>query len=151
MVSLHLVDCGNCSFLPPLGQLCCLRELYIAQMKQIEHVGYEFYESNVEPFKSLEILQFEVMLDWRKWPAFADEGGFPSLQKLRIHECPKLATNLPNHLPFLVNLHIIECRELKFFHPNGRNQMSSTLENLHIMSSCDELESFSLSCFTNIV
>ncbi|XP_022764398.1 putative disease resistance RPP13-like protein 1 isoform X2 [Durio zibethinus] len=150
MVSLHLFDCGNCSLLPPLGQLPRLKELYISKMKQIEHVGSAFCGSNVEPFKSLEILKFEEMPNWRNWLDFT-EGGFPSLQELTIHNCPKLMGNLPNHLPSLVKLHIIKCRELTFLDPNRTNQMCSTLERLHIMSSCDDLKLFPLDRFPNLV
>ncbi|KAK6233454.1 hypothetical protein QUC31_005860 [Theobroma cacao] len=87
---------------------------------------------------------------WQEWLPSSNEGGFPSLQELTVYNCSKLAGNLPNHLPSLVKLHIIECRKLKFFHPNGRNQYSK-LEHLHIRSSCCDLETFSLDCFTRLV
>ncbi|EOY20016.1 NB-ARC domain-containing disease resistance protein, putative [Theobroma cacao] len=150
MVSLHLVDCENCSSLPPLGQLPCLQELYIVRMRRLRCVGSEFYGSNLKPFRSLEILQFETMPYWQEWLPSSNEGGFPSLQELTVYNCSKLAGNLPNHLPSLVKLHIIECRKLKFFHPNGRNQYSK-LEHLHIRSSCCDLETFSFDCFTRLV
>ena len=41
--SLKLWGCGNCSTLPPLGQLPCLKLLEISDMKGVVRVGGEFY------------------------------------------------------------------------------------------------------------
>ncbi|XVF24393.1 hypothetical protein REPUB_Repub13aG0124100 [Reevesia pubescens] len=150
MVCLHLVDCENCASLPPLGNLPCLKELHIVQMQGLRSLGPEFYGNNLRPFRSLEILRFEGMPYWRDWLPFADGGGFPSLQELTLHRCRQLVGNLPNHLPSLIKLHIIECRELNFLQPNGRN-LYSTLEHLHIRSSCNGLQTFWLGHLARLV
>ncbi|KAL7205928.1 hypothetical protein ACSBR2_018778 [Camellia fascicularis] len=43
MAKLSLDDCGNCAFLPPLGQLPYLKKLYTKGMSVLKHVGCEFY------------------------------------------------------------------------------------------------------------
>ncbi|KAL7233365.1 hypothetical protein ACSBR1_017065 [Camellia fascicularis] len=51
MADLHLDNCGNCAFLPPLGQLPSLKKLYIKGMRVLKHVGCEFYgQGGVQPF-----------------------------------------------------------------------------------------------------
>ncbi|KAF7138953.1 hypothetical protein RHSIM_Rhsim07G0209500 [Rhododendron simsii] len=114
MVSLCLVNCENCFFLPPLGQMPSLKELSIERMQGITSVGREFYgESGSlrKPFQSLEILHFEKMTEWVDW-CILDAGEFSRLQKLEVIECPKLFEHLPTNLPSLVVLGIEDCPEL---------------------------------------
>ncbi|EOY20018.1 NB-ARC domain-containing disease resistance protein, putative [Theobroma cacao] len=146
--SLQLVDCGNCSSLPSLGQLPSLKELHIVRMKVVQEVGDEFYGNDVLPFKSLETLLFRGMLDWQRWLPFKD-GAFPSLQQLIVHKCPKLTGCLPSLLPSLVTLDIYECKKLEFLHPNGTNQYSA-LERLYIRKSCEDLISLPLGSLTKL-
>ncbi|XP_022764824.1 putative disease resistance RPP13-like protein 1 [Durio zibethinus] len=145
---LQLVDCGNCSSLPPLGQLPSLKELHILRMKGVQQIGHEFYGNDVLPFRSLETLQFRGMLDWQQWLPLKD-GAFPSLQQLIVHKCPNLTGCLSWLLPSLVTLDIYECRKLQLLHQNGVNQHSA-LEHLYIRKSCDDLKSFPLSSFTKL-
>ncbi|CBI23837.3 unnamed protein product, partial [Vitis vinifera] len=43
----------------------------------------------------------------------ADQGGeFPRLKELYIERCPKLIGALPNHLPLLTKLEIVQCEQL---------------------------------------
>ena len=68
-----------------------------------------------KPFKSLEILKFKRMLEWREWftNEGKDEGGvFPTLRELRIIKCPKLTGNLPSLLPSLSVIEIEDCPQL---------------------------------------
>ena len=44
LMSLELRGCGNCSTLPPVGQLTYLKCLEISSMARVEHVGSEFYD-----------------------------------------------------------------------------------------------------------
>ncbi|OMO75830.1 Disease resistance protein [Corchorus capsularis] len=148
LVSLKLFDCGNCSSLPPLGQLPSLKELHIVRMKNVQQVGDEFYGKDVRPFESLEILQFRAMPAWQQWFPFKDDA-FPSLQQLILHKCPILTGYLPSCLPSLMTLDIYECKALKFLHQNGINQYSA-LERLYIRKSCDDLKSFQLDSFTKL-
>ncbi|XP_034703857.1 putative disease resistance protein At3g14460 isoform X2 [Vitis riparia] len=107
LVSLELRGCGNCSTLPPLGQLTQLKYLQISLMKGVECVGDEFYGN--ASFQFLETLSFEYMWNWEKWSCC---GEFPRLQKLFIIECPKLTGKLPEQLLSLVELQIDGCPQL---------------------------------------
>ncbi|XP_061350054.1 putative disease resistance RPP13-like protein 1, partial [Gastrolobium bilobum] len=114
MVFLYLSECGSCLSLPSLGQLPSLRELYIAKMTSLQKVGPEFYGNAVEPFRSLKIMKFEDMPNWKKWSTIELEqsGGFPSLQELYIQRCPKQTRKLPHQLPSLDKLVITACQAL---------------------------------------
>ncbi|KAL6328102.1 hypothetical protein AAG906_033384 [Vitis piasezkii] len=83
LVSLELRGCGNCSTLPPLGQLTQLKYLQISRMNG-------------------------DMQNWEKWLCC---GEF-RLQKLFIRKCPKLTGKLPEQLLSLVELQIHECPQL---------------------------------------
>uniref|UniRef100_F6I6M1 Disease resistance RPP13-like protein 1 n=1 Tax=Vitis vinifera TaxID=29760 RepID=F6I6M1_VITVI len=107
LVSLELRGCGNCSTLPPLGQLTQLKYLQISRMNGVECVGDEFYGN--ASFQFLETLSFEDMQNWEKWLCC---GEFPRLQKLFIRRCPKLTGKLPEQLLSLVELQIHECPQL---------------------------------------
>ncbi|KAJ9685229.1 hypothetical protein PVL29_017308 [Vitis rotundifolia] len=108
LVSLELRGCGNCSTLPPLGQLTQLKYLQISRMNGVECLGDEFY-GNASSFQFLETLSFEDMQNWEKWLCY---GEFPHLQKLFIRKCPKLTGKLPEQLLSLVELQIHECPQL---------------------------------------
>ncbi|MED6187457.1 hypothetical protein PIB30_076603 [Stylosanthes scabra] len=119
---LSISGCNYCLFLPPLGQLPSLKELYDTRMKTIKVIGPEFYgtsssSSPFQPFPSLEILSFEEMLDWEEWLVFSMDGiefPFPSLKHLRLYNCPKLKGHLPRHLPSsLTDVNISYCDQLE--------------------------------------
>uniref|UniRef100_F6HB71 Disease resistance RPP13-like protein 1 n=1 Tax=Vitis vinifera TaxID=29760 RepID=F6HB71_VITVI len=113
LVSLQLSNCGNCSTLPPLGQLPCLEHIEISEMKGVVRVGSEFYgnsSSSLHPsFPSLQTLSFEDMSNWEKWLCC---GEFPRLQELSIRLCPKLTGELPMHLSSLQELKLEDCLQL---------------------------------------
>ncbi|XP_058225759.1 putative disease resistance RPP13-like protein 1 [Rhododendron vialii] len=114
MVSLCLVNCENCFFLPPLGQMPSLKELSIERMPGISSVGCEFYGesgSSRKPFQSLVTLRFKKMSEWVDW-CILDAGEFSRLQRLEVIECPKLFGHLPTNLSSLVDLGIKYCPEL---------------------------------------
>ncbi|XP_004309058.1 PREDICTED: putative disease resistance RPP13-like protein 1-like [Fragaria vesca subsp. vesca] len=52
MVRVELEGCNHCQFLPPFGQLPCLKELCIQEMDAVESVGVEFY-GKVSKYKQL--------------------------------------------------------------------------------------------------
>ena len=108
LVSLELRGCGNCSTLPPVGQLTHLKCLEISSMARVEHVGSEFYGTAF--FQSLEKLSFEDMQNWEKWLCCGEL--FPHLQKLSMRACPKLTGKLPEHLLSLEELEIYKCPHL---------------------------------------
>ncbi|KAM1187617.1 hypothetical protein ACFX2J_023522 [Malus domestica] len=118
MVTVHLEDCKGCFILPTLGTLPSLKELYISGFDGVRMVGSEFYgtcSSVNQPFRSLEILKFDGMSEWLGWSGFGggDEGGaFPCLRELHLQRCPKLRGDLPNYLPSLTSVWIVECQQL---------------------------------------
>ncbi|KAE8691691.1 Gibberellin-regulated family protein [Hibiscus syriacus] len=133
MVSLRLSHCKYCFFLPAVGQLPLLKELYIIGFDAVETVGVEFYGnglSTVKPFRCLEILWFERMLEWKEWTFFekdAEEGHFPCLRELHIRKCPRLSGTLPDYLPSLRKLMIIDCQQLMVSLPQA-----PTIYELHL-------------------
>ncbi|RVW93670.1 putative disease resistance protein RGA3 [Vitis vinifera] len=117
LVSLQLSNCGNCSTLPPLGQLACLKRLEISDMKGVVGVGSEFYgnssSSHHPSFPSLQTLSFKKMYNWEKWLCCGGVcGEFPCLQELSIRLCPKLTGELPMHLSSLQELNLEDCPQL---------------------------------------
>ncbi|CAK9133645.1 unnamed protein product [Ilex paraguariensis] len=97
-VSSSLEGCRKCETLPPLGQLPLLKELYLKDMYVVKSVSAEFYsdDNTLEiPFPSLEILQFDKMPEWEKWPfshGVDFRGLFPCLCELIIPNYPKLVS-----------------------------------------------------------
>ncbi|XP_034701830.1 putative disease resistance RPP13-like protein 1 isoform X2 [Vitis riparia] len=107
LVTLELKRCGNCSSLPPLGQLPSLKHLSISFMSGVERVGREFYGDASYSFPFLQTLRFEHMYNWKKWLCCGCE--FHRLQELYIKHCPKLTGKLPEELPSLKKLEIERC------------------------------------------
>ncbi|CAK9140270.1 unnamed protein product [Ilex paraguariensis] len=109
--------CTKCEFLPPLGQLPLLKELYIGDMHAVKSVGAEFYyggSTSEIPFPSLEILSFGEMPKWEEWSfsyGVDFKGLFPRLCRLIIRNCPKLVSVPLLRLLSLGNLEITNCDE----------------------------------------
>lgn len=114
MVLVRLEGCHQCQFLPPLGQLLSLKELYINGMSTVENVGIEFYGESSLPFPLLESLTFSVMLNWKEWsPCKRDQTkAFPCLKMLSIFSCLKLEGSLLENLDLLSKLVIYGCEQL---------------------------------------
>lgn len=118
LVSLSLIECKRCEFLPPIGELPSLKEFYMKGMLGLRRIGVEFYgfrDSPFTSFASLEKLSFVEMLEWEEWSY--DDGGrdieaFPALLELHVEQCPKLQGKLPCHLSSLTKLVIRECEHL---------------------------------------
>ncbi|PNX94563.1 CC-NBS-LRR resistance protein [Trifolium pratense] len=113
LVSLDLMRCKFCTQLPPLWLFPYLKRLSISSCYEIEIIS----SPNV-PFRSLEILRFEDMSNWKEWLCVE---GFPLLKELSIMSCPKLKKALPKHLPSLEILIIINCQELESSIPLSHN------------------------------
>ncbi|PON63967.1 NB-ARC domain containing protein [Parasponia andersonii] len=151
IVSICLRDCTNCCLLPSLGQLPFLKELEISGFDGVVTVDSEFQSngsSTSRSFKSLEILRFEDMSEWKQWSFLRvdEEGGvFPRLKELHLRYCPKLSGEVPDYLPSLSILRIWRCEQLKAIIPNSRAQQTeATFPSLLTMEikDCPELESF---------
>ncbi|KAM1703184.1 hypothetical protein TB2_027966 [Malus domestica] len=113
---MRLSGFSNCWSLPPVGQLPALKELYISNMKSVMSIGAEFYGVNgtclIQPFRSLERLEFRRMPEWEEWLPSPGRGqcpDFPRLEELLLWSCPKLRGNLPDHLPCLKKLRVLDC------------------------------------------
>ncbi|KAL6288839.1 hypothetical protein ACE6H2_006349 [Prunus campanulata] len=111
---MRISACSNCSLLPPVGGLPTLKELCITQMKLVKTIGVEFYGSTrssvIQPFKSLEKLEFSWMAEWEEWvPSGSGGADFPCLQELVLWDCPKLRGSLPCHLPCFKKLTVEGC------------------------------------------
>ncbi|KHN43744.1 Putative disease resistance RPP13-like protein 1 [Glycine soja] len=115
MTHLILRDCDNCSMLPSLGQLPSLKDLEIARLNRLKTIDAGFYKNEEcrsgTSFPSLESLTIHDMPCWEVWSSF-DSEAFPVLKSLHINDCPKLEGSLPNHLPALTALCIINCELL---------------------------------------
>ncbi|XP_004309041.1 PREDICTED: putative disease resistance RPP13-like protein 1-like [Fragaria vesca subsp. vesca] len=115
MVRVKLEGCNHCQFLPPFGQLPCLKELCIQEMDAVESVGVEFYGEGDLSFQALETLEFWNLKNWKNWyPCQQSEGVevFSCLKRLSIRGCPKLEGDLPENLDSLAQLRIYGCEEL---------------------------------------
>ncbi|KAL5549181.1 hypothetical protein UlMin_004412 [Ulmus minor] len=105
---MHLDGCLNCLFLPSLGRLPSLKELKMKKFHKLETIDDGFY-GNDSPFKSLEVLHFSDMPEWKKW-LFIE---VPRLKELWLEGCPKLVAGLPN-CNTLTTLRIYSCPKLEF-------------------------------------
>ncbi|CAN6559008.1 unnamed protein product [Malus baccata var. baccata] len=133
---MRLSDCGNCSSLPPVGQLPALKELYVVRMKVVKSVGGELYGGN-QPFQCLEKLEFWDMPEWEEWlpsPSGGESPDFPRLQELILIKCPKLIGDLPTHLPSLKTLDVSGCEVLH------ENRASNTLNTESLRGSLEILK-----------
>nr|XP_017181569.2 putative disease resistance protein RGA4 [Malus domestica]XP_017181570.2 putative disease resistance protein RGA4 [Malus domestica] len=132
---MRLSYCGNCSSLPPVGQLPALKELYVEGMKVVKSVGVELYGGN-QQFQCLEKLEFWDMPEWEEWqpsPSGGESPKFPRLKELKLSNCPKLRGNLPTHLPSLKILWVCGCTVLH------ENRASNTLNTESLRGSLEEL------------
>lgn len=105
MVTLKLIYCSNCTFLPALGRLGSLKDLSIGGMTRLERIGSEIFGKGcLKPFQSLETLHFFNLKEWEYWDISKDNEQvqiFPRLVELNIAFCPKLSGKLPDCLPSL--------------------------------------------------
>ncbi|TYG99858.1 hypothetical protein ES288_A10G229700v1 [Gossypium darwinii] len=114
--SLCLDGCINLLSLPSIGKLPLLKKVRIKVLRSVRTVGVEFFGENMtNTFSSLEILEFEDMLNWEKWNLCeVDEEArkFPKLRELLIQKCPLLLGSMPEDLPSLKKLTIGLCWKL---------------------------------------
>ncbi|XP_017602767.1 putative disease resistance RPP13-like protein 1 isoform X1 [Gossypium arboreum] len=114
--SLKLRNCKNCKSLPSVGRLPFLKDLSIIGFDQVQKIGVELFgENQLNPFASLEILSFEILVNWKEWDTCEGDEKvlkLPSLRELSIKNCPQLLGRLPTHLPSLQKLEIRGCWSL---------------------------------------
>ncbi|CAI9277625.1 unnamed protein product [Lactuca saligna] len=130
-------DCKKCTYLPPLGQLPSLKELFIKGMDEVKGVGLEFLGTTGLAFPSLKDLTFQDMKGWEAWSTNNNgvvvDTAFPCLQELRIESCPNLLRVSIEPLPFVRVLRISGC---------GHEVVGSLV---HVASSVTKLEISSIS------
>ncbi|XP_027356758.1 putative disease resistance protein At3g14460 [Abrus precatorius] len=162
----------NCTSFPSLGYLPSLLELRLTKFNSLQMIGPEFYGNLIEPFKSLEILKFKDMLQWKEWLPIEVEGReFPSLVQLHLKRCPSLTGKLPRCLvslgnllisgcpnledslprvPMLRELELTDCRKLQLIQIGDSENKYASLEKLRLKSSCDSLVTFPFNSFTSL-
>ncbi|KAF7032422.1 hypothetical protein CFC21_043594 [Triticum aestivum] len=86
---LYLANCRRWKWLPPLGQLPSLRVLHLKEMNSVAEIGPSFY-GGLMAFQSLKDLEFDDMPNLVRWTGETGSSFLPSLQKLKISNCPKL-------------------------------------------------------------
>ncbi|KAM6570737.1 hypothetical protein CsatB_018722 [Cannabis sativa] len=121
LVSLEMVNCSNCSFLPLLGQLPSLKDLRIDYCDVVRIDSEFYYSTSLDSsvaiqtklfFRSLETLKFRRLEKLEEW-SFIEGGVFPRLKNLCFEDCHKLkVTLLGDYFPSLTELVIINCEEL---------------------------------------
>ncbi|XP_040999043.1 putative disease resistance RPP13-like protein 1 [Juglans microcarpa x Juglans regia] len=119
LVFLTIENCEMCTTLPRVGQLPLLKVLSIGGMNNVKDVGHlEFCGDHdvSKTFRSLEILSFENMREWKNWNS--SELEFPKLHELSLRSCPRLEGYIPNHLPSLKKVQIYDCEELNISDSN---------------------------------
>ncbi|XP_028802564.1 putative disease resistance RPP13-like protein 1 [Neltuma alba] len=131
VVELQLKSCKYCFVLPSLGLLPSLKSLLIGKLDGIVTIGAEFLgnDSSTVPFRSLETLKLEGMVNWEEWDCSTASRAFPRLEELRIRNCPRLKENLPEQLLSLDDLVIEDCPQLVALVPRAPAIQRLTLGN----------------------
>nr|AAU90299.1 Putative disease resistance protein I2C-5, identical [Solanum demissum] len=147
LVQLSVVNCKNCSSLPSLGQLPCLKFLSISGMHGITELSEEFYGSlsSKKPFNSLVELRFEDMPKWKQWHVLGS-GEFATLEKLLIKNCPELSLETPIQLSCLKMFEVIGCPKVFGDAQVFRSQLEGTKQIVELdISDCNSVTSFPFS------
>ncbi|XP_049379734.1 putative disease resistance RPP13-like protein 1 [Solanum stenotomum] len=141
LVQLSIDNCKNCYSLPSLGELPCLKFLSIRGMHGITEVTEEFYGSlsSKMPFNSPVGLRFVDMPEWKQWNVLGS-GEFPTLEKLKIKNCPELSLETPIQLSCLKRLKVSGCPKVGVVFDEGMKQ----IEELY-NSDCNSVTSFPFS------
>ncbi|KAF3435842.1 hypothetical protein FNV43_RR22934 [Rhamnella rubrinervis] len=108
----ELIDCRNCWSLPAFGNLPLLDSLLLQSMHDLEHISVKFYgKITGRPFPALRELALIDLPRLEKWPSRCCGGvAFPSLSKLVVKKCPKLAV-MPEITSSIQHLELRDCTE----------------------------------------
>ncbi|XP_057741810.1 putative disease resistance RPP13-like protein 1 [Arachis stenosperma] len=156
ITTITLDGCRSCCMLPSLGQLPSLKHLSISDFASLESVGAEFYfhqnnESCLETsFAKLETLSFKSMWCWKEWRSL-ELNAFPRLRELTIFDCLMLRGDLPNQLPSLQSLQILNCVELSCCLPRAPAITTLSIAGKHLVESVVEaITHKQLTCLTSL-
>ncbi|KAM6586120.1 hypothetical protein CsatB_013122 [Cannabis sativa] len=151
LINLRYLDMSKCRFrtLPPLGQLPALISLSIEHCEAVEMVSLDFYGTgSSNSFPLLESLTFKRLPKWKKWSTpNVNVKAFPKLKSLTIHLCESLKGDLPPLLPSLTKLHIYECPKLASSLPAMPNLHK--LEDLYLKN-CHHLDFLPSSIYNSL-
>ncbi|OAY79114.1 putative disease resistance RPP13-like protein 1 [Ananas comosus] len=128
--TLQLYMCEKCEYLPQLGDLPCLKNLYVRGMPSVRRIGPEIC-SGVKKFAALEKLEFEWMPEWEEWIGVG-ESAFPRLDELALLGCPKLKHFPVTIAPSLEKLRLRDCHQVAAF------PAPHSLTSLSIAGACQE-------------
>nr|CAD1829003.1 unnamed protein product [Ananas comosus var. bracteatus] len=128
--TLQLYMCEKCEYLPQLGDLPCLKNLYVRGMPSVRRIGPEIC-SGVKKFAALEKLEFEWMPEWEEWIG-VEESAFPLLDELALLGCPKLKHFPVTIAPLLEKLRLRDCHQVAAF------PAPHSLTSLSIAGACQE-------------
>ncbi|PWA51314.1 NB-ARC domains-containing protein [Artemisia annua] len=107
----QIEKCGNCMFLPPLGELPSLEKLSIRELNEVKVMGLEFLGTGIA-FPKLKSLRIAQMSGWEVWSTKSGVvGAFPCLKELFIEECPNLVEVSFEALPSLRVLRLAGCSD----------------------------------------
>ncbi|KAK9910923.1 hypothetical protein M0R45_034857 [Rubus argutus] len=107
LIAVDLSNCKNCEHLLALGNLLLLKTLSLHGMESVKRIGFEFYGDSTDIcFSSLEELSLSDFPNLETWSSANNENAFPSLRKLTVNRCPKLA-----HIPLCLSLQHLEMRD----------------------------------------
>nr|POF15939.1 putative disease resistance protein rga1 [Quercus suber] len=123
LINIKLIGCKKCEFLPPLGLLPCLRDLYISGMDNVRSIGTEFYGNYNDGgydkilfpcLKSLLLWFMRNLVEWTDAMEPTTTGTvFPCLKNLTIKFCEQLKS-APCHFPSLEKLNISQTNSTTF-------------------------------------
>ncbi|XP_050126796.1 putative disease resistance RPP13-like protein 1 [Malus sylvestris] len=107
VIAVEIANCQNCRHLPALGNLLRLKTLYLHGMHGVRSIGTEFYGDGADiRFSSLEELTLSEFPNLEEWSSTNSQNSFPSLRKLTVKRCPKLA-----HIPSPQSLQHLELQD----------------------------------------
>lgn len=99
LMEIRMWDLPKCNRLPPLGQLPNLKGLAIGGLHSITKIDEDFY-GGARAFpglKEFQLIGMERLEEWKTTYSYVEdevkELMFPNLERLTIHDCPKLWLN----------------------------------------------------------
>uniref|UniRef100_A0A803LZW1 TF-B3 domain-containing protein n=1 Tax=Chenopodium quinoa TaxID=63459 RepID=A0A803LZW1_CHEQI len=145
LMSITLSKCEQCQYLPALGQLCSLESITLNGLLGVRIIDLNFCGNSASTiagsadgaFPNLQNLTLTSMLNLESWRDMG-ELCFPSLRKLTIKDCPKLADlcSLTN----ILSLQVLEMSYCPLLSSLPRGRLPASVEQL-VIEDCPLLKS----------